>query len=117
MYAAYKYKNRIDPSVFTLNTKDRIELSRFRCAALSIAEVREHFTVVKETHCSLCNNQVNADEYHFLLVCAESQDLRAKYLSKYYQQNPSLLKLDQLMHRKINAPQYVLYIGHQPCPM
>ena len=45
-----------------------------------------------------CNNQVNADEYHFLLVCTELKDLRAKYLSKCYQHNPSLLKLDQLMN-------------------
>ena len=38
------------------------------------------------------------DDYHFLLVCAELQDLCAEYLSKCYQQNPSLLKLDQLMN-------------------
>ena len=98
VYAEYKYKYRIEPYVFTLKTKDRIEFSRFRCAALTITEVRGKFTGVKETHCPLCNTQVNADEYHFLLVCAELQDLRAKYLSKCYQQNPSLLKLDQLMN-------------------
>ena len=66
--------------------------------ALTIANGREKFTGVKETHCPLRNNQVNADVYHFLLVCAELQDLRAKYLSKCYQQNPSLLKLDQLIN-------------------
>ena len=98
VYAAYKYKYRIEPYVFTLKTKNRIELSSFRCAALTIAEVREQFTGVKETHCPLCNNQVNADEYHFLLVCIELQYLRAKNLSKFYQQNPSLFKLDQLMN-------------------
>ena len=54
-------------------------------------------TGVKETPCPLCNNQVNADEDHFSLVCPELQDLRAKYLSKCYQQNPTILKLDQLM--------------------
>ena len=31
-------------------------------------------------------------------VCAELQDLRAKYLNKCHQQNPNLLKLDQLMN-------------------
>ena len=98
LYASYKYKYRIEPYVFTLRTKDRIELSRFRCAALIITDVREKFTGVKEAHCPLCNNQVNADEYHFLLVCTELKDLRAKYLSKCYQHNPSLLKLDQLMN-------------------
>ena len=73
VYAAFKYKYRIEPYVFTLNTKNRIELSRFRCAALIIAEVREKFTGVKETHCPLCINHVNADRYYFLLVCAELQ--------------------------------------------
>ena len=50
LYASYKYKYRIEPYVFTLRTKDRIELSRFRCAALIITDVREKFTGVKETH-------------------------------------------------------------------
>ena len=36
VYADYKYRYRIEPYVFTLKTKDRIELSRFRCAALTI---------------------------------------------------------------------------------
>ena len=97
LYASHKYKYRIEPYVLTLKTKERIELSRIRCAALIITEVRENFTRVKQTHCQLCNNQVNADEYHVLLVCAQLKDLRAKYLSKCYQQNHSLLKLDQLM--------------------
>ena len=47
LYASYKYKYRIEPYVLTLTTKDRIELSRFRCAALIITEVREKFTGVK----------------------------------------------------------------------
>ena len=28
-------------------------------------EVSGNYAGVKETHCLLCNNQVNADEYHF----------------------------------------------------
>ena len=98
VYASYKYNYRIEQYVFTVKTKDRLELSRFRCAALTIAEVRKKFTVVKETHCPLCNNQMKAYEYHFLLVCAELQEVRAKDLSKCCQQSPSLLKLDQLMN-------------------
>ena len=46
VYAAYKYKYGIGPYVFTLKTKARIELSRFRCAALTLAEVREKITGV-----------------------------------------------------------------------
>ena len=53
---------------------------------------------VKETPCPLSNNQVNADEDHFLLICFELQDLRAKYRNKCYQQNSSLDHLmDHLM--------------------
>ena len=48
-----------------------IEQSTFRCAALNITEVVEKHTGEKETHSPLCNNQVNVDEYHFLLVCVE----------------------------------------------
>ena len=52
-------------------------MSRLRCAALIITEVKETITGVKETHCPLCKNQVTVDDYIFLLVCAELQDVRA----------------------------------------
>ena len=61
VYFAYKYKNRIEPYIFTLKTKHKIELSVFQRAALTLVELREKITGVKETHCPFCN----ADEYHF----------------------------------------------------
>ena len=43
-HASYQYNYRVNSYVLTLKTKDRIGLSRIRCAALIITEVRENFT-------------------------------------------------------------------------
>ena len=104
----FDYKHRMEPHVFhPEDKKKRIKLSTFRCAALIITEARKNSTVVKDKHCPLCNNQENVHEYHFLLVCAELQDFRAKYLSKCYEQS---LELEQLMNliSTVRITQYAL---------
>ena len=42
-----------------------------------------------------CNNL--CDEYHFLLECPALNDIRKKYIKKYYLQRPNILKFEQLM--------------------
>jgi hypothetical protein len=37
------------------------------------------------------------DEFHFVLVCKQYSQLRRKYLSNYYVNNPSMDKFIQLM--------------------
>ena len=57
---------------------DGIGFCRIRCAALSILEDWGILTGAEDTHCPVCKCQVNGDEFQFLFVCSELQDLRAK---------------------------------------
>ena len=47
--------------------------------------------------CKYCDDEVVDDEYHFLLVCKFTYDLRRKYLPVYYIENVSFVKFLELM--------------------
>ena len=48
----------------------------------------------------LCNLNVLEDEFHFVLQCTKYNDLRKKYIKKYYWHRPSTFKLVQLLSVK-----------------
>ena len=47
--------------------------------------------------CILCNLNVLEDEFHFVLQCTMYNDLRKKYIMKYFWSRPSTFKLVQLL--------------------
>ena len=47
---------------------------------------------------SLCSLQELEDEFHFMLVCPAYTDLSKTNIKMYYYQNPSMLKLIQLLN-------------------
>jgi REP element-mobilizing transposase RayT len=53
--------------------------------------------VRNERKCILCNLNVLEDEFHFVLQCTKYNDLRKKYIKKYYWSTPSTFKLVQLL--------------------
>jgi len=50
-----------------------------------------------------CICQVLDDEYHFLFKCQLLQDLRVKYIKRYYYTRPSMNKLLQLLSSENKA--------------
>uniref|UniRef100_A0A8W8ICF1 Uncharacterized protein n=1 Tax=Magallana gigas TaxID=29159 RepID=A0A8W8ICF1_MAGGI len=46
--------------------------------------------------CDFCRSEFE-DEYHFVLICPRYQQLRAKYIKKYYWKKPSMYKFIQLL--------------------
>ena len=48
--------------------------------------------------CSKCRLNEIQDEYHFILVCPYFIDLRNKFISNYFTQNPSMYKFLQLLN-------------------
>ena len=58
--------------------------------------------VYSERLCKLCNSGQIGDEFHFILECKSLENLRKKYLCKYYNQNPNIIKFNELMstHKK-----------------
>ena len=52
-------------------------------------------TPIAERLCFLCNNL--EDECHFVLECPAYNDLRSKYIKRYFWRRPNMLKLLELM--------------------
>ena len=56
---------------------------------------------VNERKCRLCN--VMEDEYHFVIECNRYNELRKKYIPKYYFQRPSMYKFGELVTTENNT--------------
>ena len=50
----------------------------------------------------MCNLNEIEDEYHFILQCPLYNDIRMKFILKYYHKRPSVLKLTQLLTSQNN---------------
>ena len=57
-----------------------------------------------------CNSGDIEDEYHVTLVCQHFNDLRTKYVKKYYYVRPSMAKLIELMHVEGKREQFKLML-------
>ena len=47
--------------------------------------------------CKLCD-EPSHDEFHLILQCRKTQDLRLRYLPRYYHDNPNMLKFSSVMN-------------------
>ena len=74
-------------------------LTRFRISAhsLAIETGRHHRKARRERKCIYCNMNVIESEYHFLLICPLYNDIRTKYLPRYYFTWPTVNKFN---HRR-----------------
>ena len=73
-------------------------LTKFRLSNHSLnIEIGRHRNVIKYNRlCTCCNFQDIEDEFHFILKCPLYNDLRKKFLKKYYYNKPSVFKLIHL---------------------
>lgn len=80
-------------------SKYRHAMTRLRVSShrLEVEAGRWHkpvSTPFNERKCRVCDNI--EDEYHFMVECQLYQELREKYINKYYWRRPNMLKLTQL---------------------
>ena len=97
------YKNIIDH--FTLQSyltkriplqyKKLISKLRLSSHCLAVETGRYKNIPLERRLCPLCSVEIE-DEFHFILVCFHYQNLRVKFLKKYYYVRPSVYKLIQL---------------------
>lgn len=64
--------------------------------------------------CIMCDKNVVEDEFHFILQCTNYNDIRKKFIKKYYWTRPSTYKLVQLLSVEntkelCNLGKYLLY--------
>lgn len=77
----------------------RIAMTKLRTAnhKLPIEKGRYRNLPREERKCNLCNIDKIGDEFHFLLECPLLNDIRTKYIPKYYYTRPNFFKYSQLL--------------------
>ena len=50
-----------------------------------------------QRYCLFCNSHDIEDEYHFMLICPFLEEIRKKYVPKYYYQRPSMFKFLEML--------------------
>ena len=90
------------------NCSLRKYLARLRMSSHMLkVETGRHINVpLNERKCELCNKNDIEDEYHFILICPFYDDIRKKYIDKFYQAHPSVFKFLHLLN---SSSQKVLY--------
>ena len=73
-------------------------LSKFRLSAHSLnIETGRYNNIQRQNRiCTKCNRMEVEDEFHFVFVCPLYNNLRTKFIKRYYWRNPSMFKLIQL---------------------
>ena len=101
-YRIFKQEVGLENYLLKLDLGDRITLCKFRCGnhKLPIANCR-YSDQAQELHvCTLCNLQVQGDEFHYLLVCPFFTETRKRYIKKYFSRRPNIIKFRQLFSSK-----------------
>ena len=83
------------------NVQHRMSLTRFRTRnnrlRVETGSWGNSPVPFEERYCQCCNNDIVEDEYHFLLVCSQYNDIRKKYIPRFYRRRPNMQKFVQLL--------------------
>jgi len=96
MYNQFKQLFHFEKYLLLPDCKSRILLSKFRCRNMKLP-IQTCTYLETSNICTLCENNLVGDEYHYLLICPALNLERSLYISKYYYAFPSFEKMNQLM--------------------
>ena len=83
--------------LLSCNNRERISLTKYRCANSNIPVYNQIYIYMYETElCTLCDLNVNGDEYHYITICSYFRQSRELYLKHYFYTRPNMLKFSQL---------------------
>ena len=92
-------------------------LCKFKCAnhKLPIVTGRYNGLPIDERTCTLCNTNEIGDEFHYLYKCVYFNDLRVKYLKRYYYTHPNMYKTEKLFNvenkkETLNLSKFIYHI-------
>ena len=106
-YCKYKTCFMFEPYLSNIkNYRIRVELTRFRLSAHSLAIETGRFLNIdrKDRICLFCNQRKVESEFHFLLICTKFRDLRSKYLNSC-NTFPTIYKFINIMSSTSNKTQ------------
>ena len=96
----FKHNSILEPYLDNIyNRKYKTALTRFRLSShnLEIEKGRYHGIPRIERKCKFCSLDFVENEYHFLLVCPNYNDIGRQFLKAFYCSRPTINKFDKLM--------------------
>ena len=116
-FAAFKlqpYLDNVNVSKFRY-ALSRLRMSSHRLEVESGRWVKPNPTPLNERKCLNC--KVLEDEYHFVLECPLYDDLRKRYIARYYWVRPSMFKFLELLNSNVGGirklSSYIFYAFSQ----
>ena len=73
---------------------------KFKCGSSRIPPILGRYTntPLADRICTLCKSNDIGDEFHYLFKCSEFNNLRTKYIKKYYYNHPNTHKMCSLFN-------------------
>ena len=101
-YHLYKPTFELEKYLIELPFCLRVAMTKLRTSnhKLPIEKGRYRNLPRYERHCNLCNTEKVGDEFHFLLECHMLDNIRTKYIPKYYYVHPNFYKYSRLLALK-----------------
>ena len=93
-------EQKILQKYFNLPRQYTYALCKFKCANSKIPTIVGRYSnqPLEDRTCTVCESNEIGDEYHYLFKCSKFNDERAKYIKKYYFNNPSHHKMNSLFN-------------------
>ena len=95
MYRLFKKQLNFEDYLLSCNNRERISLTKYRCANSKIPVYNQIYMYETEL-CTLCDLNVNGDEYHYIMICPYFRQSRELYLKHYFYTRPNMRKFSQL---------------------
>ena len=95
MYRLFKKQLNFEDYLLSCYNRERISLTKYRCANSKIPVYNQIYMYETEL-CTLCDLNVNGDEYHYIMICPYFRQSRELYLKHYFYTRPNMRKFSQL---------------------
>ena len=95
MYRLFKKQLNFEDYLLSCNNRERISLAKYRCANSKIPVYNQIYMYETELG-TLCDLNVNGDEYHYIMICPYFRQSRELYLKHYFYTRPNMRKFSQL---------------------
>ena len=95
-YALFKMKIELEKYLCILPSRERIALTKFRCRNTKLPVAITYIN--NDVSCKLCSQNVDGDEYHYLMECDHFNGERKCYLARSVYPHPSVYKYNKVMN-------------------
>ena len=95
MYILFKKQLNFEEYLLSCNYRERISLTKYRCANSKIPVYNQIYMYETEL-CTSCDLNVNGDEYHYIMMCPYFRQSRELYLKHYFYTRPNITNITNI---------------------